>query len=157
MSRISQTAILLEYLWIFVSLLQSRLEFHGLRKFVLSYICNLPFLSLVMETNSFTRIKLHTSILNLKLKNGLLSEPFTLIWGVRQGCTFSYCYMLLWLGYLPFPLMLRQGLNKSKNHNHMRYSSWDTKWDRIFCHFGSFFALLTSSPLTTQKTKILKK
>ena len=44
----------------------------------------------------------------------------------------------------------------TKNHNHMRYSSWDTKWDRIFCHFGSFFALLTSSPLTTQKTKILK-
>ena len=22
----------------------------------------------------------------------------------------------------------------TRNHNHMRYSSWDTKWDRIFCH-----------------------
>ena len=28
----------------------------------------------------------------------------------------------------------------TKKHNHMRYySSWDTKWDRIFCRFGSFF------------------
>ena len=27
----------------------------------------------------------------------------------------------------------------TKNHNHMRYSSWDRKWDRIFCHFGPFF------------------
>ena len=35
----------------------------------------------------------------------------------------------------------------TKNHNHMRYSSWDTKWDRIFCHFGSFFAFLTPSPI----------
>ena len=45
----------------------------------------------------------------------------------------------------------------TKNHNHMRYSSWDTKWDRIFCHFGPFFALLTTFPLTTQKKKVLKK
>ena len=34
----------------------------------------------------------------------------------------------------------------TKNHNHMRCSSWDTEWDRIFCHFGPFFALLTPSP-----------
>ena len=33
-----------------------------IRKFIL------PFLSLVMETNSFTRLKLHTPISNLKLK-----------------------------------------------------------------------------------------
>ena len=45
----------------------------------------------------------------------------------------------------------------TKNHNHMRYSSWDTKWDRISYHFGSFSALLTRFPVTTQKTKILKK
>ena len=37
------------------------------------------------------------------------------------------------------------------------YSSWDMKWDRFVCYFGPFFALLTSSPLTTQKTKIFKK
>ena len=79
-----------------------------IHKFILS------FLSLVMETNSFTRRKLHTPILNLKLKNGLLSEPFTLIWGVRQGCTLSYCYMLLWLRYLSFSLMLIQGLKEYK-------------------------------------------
>ena len=24
----------------------------------------------------------------------------------------------------------------------MRYSFWDTEWDRFFCHFGSFFALI---------------
>ena len=29
----------------------------------------------------------------------------------------------------------------TKKHNHMRYSSWDTEWDRIFCHFGPFSAL----------------
>ena len=44
----------------------------------------------------------------------------------------------------------------TKNHNHVRYSSWDTEWE-FFCHFGPFFALLTPSRLTTQKTKILKK
>ena len=30
----------------------------------------------------------------------------------------------------------------TKKHNHMRYSSSDTKRDRIFCHFGLFSALL---------------
>ena len=45
----------------------------------------------------------------------------------------------------------------TKNHNHMRYSSWDTKWDRIFCHFGPFFAFLTPCPPTTHKTKFKKK
>ena len=44
----------------------------------------------------------------------------------------------------------------TKNHNHMRYSFWDSEWDRqnflsfwaIFCHF---------TPLTTGKIKTLKK
>ena len=36
--------------------------------------------------------------------------------------------------------------------SYMRYSSWDTEWDRILCHFSPFFALLTPSPLATQKT-----
>ena len=34
----------------------------------------------------------------------------------------------------------------TKNHNHMRYSSWGTEWDRTLYHFGpffAFFALLT--------------
>ena len=34
----------------------------------------------------------------------------------------------------------------TKNHNHMRYSFWDTLWDRIYCHFGSFFFLLNPLP-----------
>ena len=38
----------------------------------------------------------------------------------------------------------------TKNHNHMRYSSWDTKWDRIFCHFESFFALMPPNNLENQ-------
>ena len=33
----------------------------------------------------------------------------------------------------------------TQNHNHTRYSSWDTEWNRMFCHFGPFFALLTST------------
>ena len=44
----------------------------------------------------------------------------------------------------------------TKNDNHMRYSSWDTNWDRIFCHFGPFFAFLTLCPPTTHKTKLKK-
>ena len=31
---------------------------------------------------------------------------------------------------------------RNKNHNHMRYSLWDMEWDKIFCHFGPYFALL---------------
>ena len=32
----------------------------------------------------------------------------------------------------------------TKNHNHMRYGSWDTEWDRHnFCHSGPFFSCLT--------------
>ena len=32
------------------------------------------------------------------------------------------------------------------NGNHMMYDSWDMKRDRLFCHFGLFFALLHSPP-----------
>ena len=40
----------------------------------------------------------------------------------------------------------------TKNHNHLRYGSWDTEWDRQFlCNFGPFWALLPP-PLTTHKT-----
>ena len=42
----------------------------------------------------------------------------------------------------------------TKNHNHMRYSYWDTEWKRIFYHFGPFFTLF--HPLTTQKSKFWK-
>ena len=66
-----------------MNLSQSRFGFHRLRKFALHklVICKfiLAFLSLLIETNSFTRLKLRAPISNLKLKNGLLSGPFTLI------------------------------------------------------------------------------
>ena len=52
--------------------------------------------------------------------------------------------------------------NCTKNHNHMRYSCWDTEWGKFvlsfwvnFCPFHSF--LLSPPNLTTQTTKILKK
>ena len=38
----------------------------------------------------------------------------------------------------------------TKNHTHMGYISWDTKWDRIFCHFGPFFAFLPHPPDNTE-------
>ena len=45
----------------------------------------------------------------------------------------------------------------TNNHNHMSYSSRDTKWDRIFCHFGPFFALLTPSPINNPQNQNLKE
>ena len=41
------------------------------------------------------------------------------------------------------------------NDNHTMYGSWDMECDRIFCHFGPFFALLP--PWNPKKIKILKK
>ena len=88
-----------EFLWIFHRVDWDFTDFVSLfyHKFV---ICKfiLPFLSLVMETNSFTRLKLRTPISNLKLKKW----SFTLIWGVLQECPLSHCYMLLWLRHPPF-------------------------------------------------------
>ena len=44
----------------------------------------------------------------------------------------------------------------TKNHNHMRYGSWDREWERHY-----FFVILVVfcpfTPLTTQKIKLLKK
>ena len=34
----------------------------------------------------------------------------------------------------------------TKSHNHRKYSSWDLELDRIFCHFGWFFAFLPTTP-----------
>ena len=47
----------------------------------------------------------------------------------------------------------------TKNHNHMRYASWDTEWVRQnFCHFEPFLPFYSlSPPLTTQKIQILRK
>ena len=44
----------------------------------------------------------------------------------------------------------------TKNHNHLRSSSWDTEWDKQnFLSFRTIFWPFT--PLTTQKIRILKK
>ena len=51
----------------------------------------------------------------------------------------------------------------TKNHNHMRYDSWDTVWGRRrFLSFWAIFCPFTTTtptplPLTTWKIKILKK
>ena len=44
----------------------------------------------------------------------------------------------------------------TKHYNHKRYSSWDTEWDRIFCHFGSFFTLLPHPLTQPRKPKFWK-
>ena len=46
--------------------------------------------------------------------NGIISDSFTVMKDVRQGCQLSYCYILLWLRYLPFSLILIQGLKEHK-------------------------------------------
>ena len=44
----------------------------------------------------------------------------------------------------------------TKNHNHMLYCSWDMVHER--CNYFSFWAIFCPfTPLTAQKTKILKK
>ena len=45
----------------------------------------------------------------------------------------------------------------TKNHNHMRYSSWDMEWDNFFWSFLAIFCPYSPLSLTIQKTKILKK
>ena len=45
----------------------------------------------------------------------------------------------------------------TKNHNHMRYSYWDTKWDKNFCHFGPFFAFLTPLSPNNPQNQNFKK
>ena len=82
-----------EFSWTFYGVCLDFMHFISLfcHKFVIRKLI-LPFSSLVMEINSFAKLKFR----NLKLKrNGLLSEPFTLIGGVRQGCPLSYCSTLL--------------------------------------------------------------
>ena len=32
------------------------------------------------------------------------------------------------------------------NEDHMMYGSWDIRHNRVFCHFGHFFALCPSNP-----------
>ena len=36
---------------------------------------------------------------------------------------------------------------RTKNHNHMKYSSWDTEWDKFFLSFWTLFCPLTPPPL----------
>ena len=43
----------------------------------------------------------------------------------------------------------------TKNHNYMRYSFWNTKWEIFLSFWANFYPL--TPPLTTQKTKIMKK
>ena len=45
----------------------------------------------------------------------------------------------------------------TKNHNRMRYSSWDMEWDKIFCDFESFFTLLPPPPPNNSENQNFKK
>ena len=45
-----------------------------------------------------------------------------------------------------------------QNHNHIRYSSWDTEWDRQnFCHSEPFFTLLPPNNLENRNFEKMKK
>ena len=82
-----------------------------------------------------------------------LSEfPFGIYWWIlknRKNQTFQK--MKKCAGYI---IILRMC---TKNHYHMRYSSWDTKWDRVFCHFGPFLAFSTLSPTNNPQNQNFKK
>ena len=105
-----------EFLWIFHRVDWDFTAFLSLfyHKFVIRKFI-LPFLSLVMETNSFTRWKLHSPISNLKLKT---CSPIWIFYPYMRSSpelyTLVHSYMLLWLRYLPFSLMLIQGLKEYK-------------------------------------------
>ena len=45
----------------------------------------------------------------------------------------------------------------TKNHNHMRYGSWDNEVRQIFLSFRAIFLHFDPPPLTTHKIKIFKK
>ena len=41
----------------------------------------------------------------------------------------------------------------TRNHNHMRYSSRYTKWDRLFCYFGPLFCDFNPLPLNNPENQ----
>ena len=110
-----------EFLWIFhrvhwdftvfVSLFCYKFVF---RKFIL------PFLSLVMETNSFTRLKLHTPISNLKLKKW---SPIWTFYPYMRSSPEVSTFMLLYVTVAEVPaisLMLIQGLKEDKGDHKIK-------------------------------------
>ena len=104
-----------EFLWIFHRVDWDFIDFVSLfyHKFA---ICKfiLPFLSLVMETNSFTRLKLRTPISNLKLKKWSPIWPFYPY--MRSSLEVS-TLILLYVTVAEIPaisLMLIQGLKEYK-------------------------------------------
>ena len=83
----------------------------------------------------------------------------TIIWGkvreIQSETDRIFCH--LWSFFTPYNPQ-NQNFEKMKkviayviilhmctiNHDHMIYASWDIRPDRIFCHFGPFFALWPS-------------
>ena len=104
-----------EFLWIFHRVDWDVMDFESLfyHKFV---ICKfiLQFLSLVMEKNSFTRLKLHTPILNLKLKQWFPIWTFHPYMRTSPGVS---TVILLYVAVTEVPaisLILIQGLKEYK-------------------------------------------
>ena len=65
--------------------------------------------------------------------------------------------------YYPHPYLSNdpENQNFALHDNHMMYGSWDMEiWsamDRIFCHFGPFFALLPPNNLKNPNFENMKK
>ena len=104
-----------EFLWIFHRVDWDFIDFVSLfyHKFA---ICKfiLPFLSLVMETNSFTRLKLRTPISNLKLKKW---SPIWTFYPYMRSSPEVSTLILLYVTVAEIPaisLMLIQGLKEYK-------------------------------------------
>ena len=104
-----------EFLWIFHRVDWDFIDFVSLfyHKFA---ICKfiLLFLSLVMKTNSFTRLKLHTPILNLKLKKW---SPIQTFYPYMRSSPKVSTLTLLYITVTEVPaisLMLIQGLKECK-------------------------------------------
>ena len=60
------------------------------------------------------------------------------LWKTQKNQTFEKWKDMLYIS-LSYHIILHM---RTENDIHMRYSSWDMKWDIIFSHFRPFFVLL---------------
>ena len=115
-----------EFLWTFYRIDWDFMPFVSLfwHKFVIRKFI-LPFLSLVMKTNSFTRLKLHTPISNLKLKKWFTIGNFYSYMRSLPGVSTPILLYIIVAEAPAFLLILIQGLKKCKYET--------MKWNNKYC------------------------